>query len=57
MTISPSDTRISLRSDHTSSESALLTRWERSLRRSASMISARRDAGAGSLNVKQVGRL
>jgi len=54
---SPSDARISLRSDPTSSESALLSGRERSLRSSASIISARCDAGAGSLRVKPVGRL
>jgi len=54
---SPSDARISQRSDPTSSESALLTGREKYLRSSASIISARCDAGSGSLRVKPVGRL
>ena len=57
MARSPSDARISQRSDPTSSESALLTGREKSLRSSASIISARCDAGSGSLRVKPVGRL
>jgi len=57
VTRSPSDTRMSLRSDPTSPESDLLSGRERSLRSSASIISARSDAGAGFLRVKPVGRL
>ena len=53
----PSNDRIILMSDPTSSESAQLSGQERSLRSSASLISVRWDTGAGSLRLKPVGRL
>jgi len=54
---SPSDARISLKSDPTLAESSLFTGQERYLRSSASIISVRCDVGAGSLRVKPAGRL